>query len=85
MNDLELDEFASEEMPEPMLAFESDIERLNGISDELGCSAAELNELVAERAERLEAISPAARLVLESFLMNIETGDLFEEGTPWLE
>ncbi len=77
--DVGLDEFTGDEAPPVMEAFETDLERLEEISDELGCTDEELNTLAAERVDQLTAEGPVAELLLQGIFDAATAGELFYE------
>lgn len=65
-----------EQLPESFQQFQTDAEELRTRGEELGCSTEEMQTLIQERVDQLEAEGPAAEMVLE----RLRNGSIFEQG-----
>lgn len=77
LSDMTMADFSnSEEPPEALQEFESDSEELQNKADELGCSSEEMQSLLQERTDQLEAEGPIAEMILQQ----LQEGGVFEQG-----
>ena len=75
LDSLSLDEMAAmDEDPAFMVDFEETMTELEGRADELGCSDAEMEELLKDRADSLTADGMFGELMIEE----LQNGNIFE-------
>ena len=74
---MDISDLAGDDTPESLQSFEDDLDRIATISDDLGCDNDEIDELLRERLDGLQAEGPIATLLLAGIRESIEAGDMF--------
>ncbi|MEZ4522524.1 MAG: hypothetical protein R3A46_12900 [Thermomicrobiales bacterium] len=80
LSDMSLADLQSEDQPEAMTNFETNVEEIGAKSDELGCSDEEISQILQDRVDELEADGPVPELLLEGIQQEIQSGNLFESN-----
>ncbi len=80
LSDVELSEFTGDEQPEAMTNFETAVDEISTKSDEIGCTDEEIQTILEDNVDELEADGPVAELLLQGFQEGIESGEIFDAG-----
>lgn len=77
LSDTDISEFTGDEQPQALTDFEANIDEISAKSDEIGCSDEEIQTILEDRIDDLEADGPVAEILLQGFQEGISSGEIF--------